>query len=110
MTVTTVDNYIGGHFVPPSSKKYLDVLNPAIPNKVIGKCAVSTTKDASIAVEAANKAFPAWSKMTIKARAAIMMKFHSLIDREAEELAKLIVLENGKNITEALADGTSDLS
>ena len=105
MSIINVDNYIGGHFVPPTSERYIDVLNPAIPDQVIGQCAVSTETDVNICVEAAQKALPAWSKMTIKARAAIMMKFHSIIQREAEELAKIIVLENGKNMTEALADG-----
>lgn len=33
------------------------------------------------------------------------MKFHALIREHAQELAELIVKENGKNITEALADG-----
>ena len=35
-----------------------------------------------------------------------MMKFHALVKEHAQELAELIVKENGKNITEALADGT----
>jgi acyl-CoA reductase-like NAD-dependent aldehyde dehydrogenase len=34
-----------------------------------------------------------------------MMKFHALVRENAQELAELIVMENGKNITEALADG-----
>ena len=34
-----------------------------------------------------------------------MMKFHSLVRENAQELAELIVKENGKNLTEALADG-----
>jgi len=33
-----------------------------------------------------------------------MLKFHSLIQKHAQELAEIIVMENGKNITEALAD------
>mmetsp|Transcript_36631 Transcript_36631/g.59797 ORF Transcript_36631/g.59797 Transcript_36631/m.59797 type:complete len:460 (-) Transcript_36631:243-1622(-) len=42
--------------------------------------------------------------MTVKARAALMLKFHALVRSNAKELAQLIVLENGKNMTEALAD------
>lgn len=34
-----------------------------------------------------------------------MMRFHALVCQNAQELAELIVKENGKNITEALADG-----
>lgn len=98
-----VDNFIGGSFVVPTGGNYLDVLDPGTDN-VVSRCAVSTAKDVDVAVEAAHKAFPAWSKLTIKARAAIMMKFHYLIQRETEELAQMIVLENGKNYTEAVAD------
>ena len=36
--------------------------------------------------------------------AAVMFKLHHLINENAQELAELIVKENGKNITEALAD------
>ena len=100
-----IDNYIAGSFVAPTSGNYLDVLDPAVPDKVIAKCAISSAKDVEIVVEAAQKALPAWSKMTIKARAAIMLKFHAIIQREAEELARMIVLENGKNYTEAMAEG-----
>jgi hypothetical protein len=34
-----------------------------------------------------------------------MLKFHGLVREHASELAELIVKENGKNMTEALADG-----
>lgn len=101
---TTVDNYIDAKFAAPSTGKYLNVENPAN-GDTVGTVGVSSTKDVDIAVAAADAAFPAWSKMTIKARAAIMMKFHALIKENADELADLIVLENGKNKTEALADG-----
>jgi malonate-semialdehyde dehydrogenase (acetylating) / methylmalonate-semialdehyde dehydrogenase len=63
-----------------------------------------TADDANSAVEAASKAFPRWSSLTIKARASYMLKFHALVQAHAKELAELIVLENGKNVVEALAD------
>ena len=69
--VTVVDNYIGGKFAQPSSGEYLDVENPA-DGHVIGKCGVSNKDDVDTAVAAAEAAFPAWSAMTIKARAAIV--------------------------------------
>jgi malonate-semialdehyde dehydrogenase (acetylating) / methylmalonate-semialdehyde dehydrogenase len=102
--IMKVENYIGGKFVAPSGGAYLDVVDPAVPGKVIAKCAISTAQDVETAVQAAKKALPAWSRMTIKARAAIMMKFHAIVERESDALAKMIVLENGKNLTEALAE------
>jgi malonate-semialdehyde dehydrogenase (acetylating)/methylmalonate-semialdehyde dehydrogenase len=99
--IVQVDNYINGSFVP--LKSYLDVVNPST-GAVIGKVGISTSNDVEAAVAAANAAYPAWSALTIKARASIMLKFHALVREHATELAELIVLENGKNMTEALAD------
>ena len=101
--VIVVDNYINGKIVPPSSNDYIDITNPAN-NSVIGKVARSTSVDVEEAVQAAQAAFESWSSMTTKARAGIMLAFHSLIKAHATELAELIVAENGKNMTEALAD------
>ena len=101
--MTEINNYIGGHFVPPSTGEYIPVHNPA-DNSEIGRVAISSAEDVQKAVESAKVAFKEWSAMTIKARAAIMLKFHALVRDNAQELAQLIVLENGKNITEALAD------
>mmetsp|Transcript_16437 Transcript_16437/g.24246 ORF Transcript_16437/g.24246 Transcript_16437/m.24246 type:complete len:507 (+) Transcript_16437:132-1652(+) len=101
--IVMVDNYIGGKFVAPSTAKYLDVVNPAN-SHAIGKVGLSSSKDIDDAVAAAEAAFPAWSARTVKSRTAIMLKFHALVRENARELAELIVKENGKNLTEALAD------
>ena len=102
-TPITVDNYINGAFVPPTTNSYLPVTSPST-SATIGSVALSSTSDVHAAVSAASAAFPAWSALTIKSRAAIMLKFHGLLRDHAQELAELIVLENGKNMTEALAD------
>lgn len=68
---TEVHNYIGGKFVPPSSGEFLDVENPAN-LATIGKVGISNTKDVDLAVSTAKAAFPAWSSLTIKARAAMV--------------------------------------
>lgn len=102
-TIPVVDNYVSGAFVPPSANEYMDVINPA-DSETIGKVGLSAKCDVDNAVEAAKDAFPSWSSRTIKQRAATMMKFHALVREHARPLAELIVKENGKNITEALAD------
>ena len=70
-TATVIDNYIAGSHSPPSSGEYLDVINPAT-FQVVGRVAISNTKDVQDAVAAAEAAFPAWSGKTIKARAAMV--------------------------------------
>lgn len=101
--VTEVNNFIGGSFVPPSGGDYLSVQDPANLAE-IGKVALSSSEDVEKAVSTAQTAFQSWSGLTMKARAAVMLKFHALVREHAQELAELIVRENGKNITEALAD------
>lgn len=101
--ITIVNNYINGDTVPPEGGEYLDVHDPST-SAVIGKVALSSAADVDDAVRAAHAAFPSWSSMTTKARASIMLNFHSLIKSHASELAHLVVKENGKNFAEALAD------
>jgi malonate-semialdehyde dehydrogenase (acetylating) / methylmalonate-semialdehyde dehydrogenase len=98
-----LNNLIGGSLVPASTSVCVDVVNPAN-EEVICQVPMSTAADLNSAVECGLAAFPAWSNLTIKQRAAIMFKFHSLVDQHSDELAQLIVRENGKNLTEALAD------
>lgn len=98
-----VNNYIHGAFVPPASGQYLSVTSPAT-GQEIARVGLSDSSDVDSAVRAAVAAFPAWSALTIKARASVMLNFHALVKRHANELADLIVMENGKNRTEALAD------
>lgn len=99
-----IHNYINADFVPPETGKFQPIENPAN-GDTIGQVGVSSAKDVNDAVKAAEAAFPVWSNLTTKSRAGIMMKFHALIKEHADELADLIVVENGKNKTEALADG-----
>ena len=101
--IITVDNYINGTFVTPTTGSYMQVLSPST-SGTVGSVAVSAKADVDAAVSAASAAFPAWSSLTMKSRAAMMLKFHALIREHAQELAEFIVLENGKNLTEALAD------
>jgi len=102
MAGVEIDNFINGEFVPPSTGQYMDVTAPAT-GKVCAKVAVSSISDVEKAVAAAKAAFPAWSSLTIKSRAAKMFKLHHLIQQNAEELAKLATLENGKTMMESLA-------
>lgn len=99
-SVATCDNYISGQSVPPSSGKYLDVTAPAT-GSVIARCAVSSAQDVDAAVAAAKKAFPAWSGMTMKQRALIMMRLHQLIVDNEDDLMRSVVQEHGKAANEA---------
>lgn len=82
---------------------FVDVVSPST-GDVISKVPLGTADHVARATAAAQNAFQNWSATTIKQRAAIMFRLKTLIERDTQELAELIVLENGKNITEAIAD------
>ncbi len=96
-------NFFNGEYVYPEGVQYQNVVSPAT-EEIIAQVPLSKASDVDQAVEVAKVAFEEWSGLTIKQRTAIMLKFHHLMDVHAQELAELIVKENGKNIVEALAD------
>lgn len=53
------------------------------------------------AIEAADRAFAPWSKLLAKERATILRNWHNLILENADELAHLLTLEQGKPLAEA---------
>jgi malonate-semialdehyde dehydrogenase (acetylating)/methylmalonate-semialdehyde dehydrogenase len=108
MSVTKNDtavlkNFINGEWVNSTSEQTLDVPNPAT-NELLAKVPVSTKEDVDLAVSAAKEAFKKWSKVPVPKRARILFKFHTLLTEHHEELAKLIVLENGKAYKEAYGE------
>jgi succinate-semialdehyde dehydrogenase / glutarate-semialdehyde dehydrogenase len=53
------------------------------------------------AIEAANRAFPGWSKLLAKDRARLVRRWYDLIVEHADELALLLTNEQGKPLPEA---------
>ena len=54
-------NYVGGEWTPARSGRTYEKRNPANPAEVVGEFPASGEEDVAAAVEAAAKAFPAWS-------------------------------------------------
>jgi malonate-semialdehyde dehydrogenase (acetylating)/methylmalonate-semialdehyde dehydrogenase len=98
-----LQNYINGVWVASTSSQTLNVPNPAT-NKLLTKVPVSTKEDVNLAVAAAKEAFNKWKKVPVPKRARILFKYHSLLTDSHEELARLIVQENGKAYKEAYGE------
>ena len=92
--------YIDGAWIgTPASP----VTNPA--NGVeIAKIPRMSTTEATQAVEAAERAFPAWAKLTAKQRSNILRKWFDLIVANREDLAMILTTEQGKPLAEALGE------
>ncbi len=95
-----IENYIGGELLAPVSEEYLENFNPAL-GEIYSLIPDSDERDVEKAVEAANLAFPVWSKMSAEERHDILMRISVLIERDLDFLAEAESIDNGK--TKALA-------
>ena len=94
--------FIGGQWKPSASGKTFETINPAT-EEVIANVAEGDAADIDQAAKAARKAFEEgpWSKMDARDRGRLMNKLADLIEEEADELAALESLDNGKPIRDA---------
>src|SRR4028118_1509732 len=93
-----IENYVCGELLAPISGDYLDNYNPAT-GEVYSLIPDSDERDVKAAVEAANKAFPLWSKMNAEQRHDILMRLVSLIERDLDKLAEAESIDNGKPVS-----------
>src|ERR1043165_149175 len=98
-----VRNYIGGQFVDASERRMVDITNPA-DGSVISRVPMSGMTEVDRAVDAARKAFPAWSATPIKERVQVFYRYKALLEQNIDELAALVSEENGKVRNEAAAE------
>ncbi|MET0640302.1 MAG: NAD-dependent succinate-semialdehyde dehydrogenase [Hyphomicrobium sp.] len=89
---------IDGQWV--TSEKTFAVMDPATGDK-IADVPDLTPDDAKRAIDAAYKAFPAWSAKPAKERAQILRRWYDLIISETEALAQLMTAEQGKPLSES---------
>jgi succinate-semialdehyde dehydrogenase/glutarate-semialdehyde dehydrogenase len=94
------DLWIGGQWRKASDGSRFDVIDPATENKV-ASVASATVDDAKAAVDAAAAAQPGWAEKKPRERGEILRKAFDLIMRDAERLAKLITIENGKALSDS---------
>jgi succinate-semialdehyde dehydrogenase/glutarate-semialdehyde dehydrogenase len=92
--------YIDGKWVDADSGKTVDVTNPAT-GEVIGTIPNMGAAETRRAIEAANKAWPAWRKKTAKERANLLRNWFNLMMAAQEDLAIILTAEQGKPLAEA---------
>lgn len=93
-----IENYIDGKLIAPISNQYLDNFNPAIA-EVYSLIPDSDERDIELAVEAAKRAFPLWSKTSNDERFEILMRLVRLIERDLDLLAEAESVDNGKPVS-----------
>ncbi|MGL4596589.1 MAG: aldehyde dehydrogenase [Bacteroidia bacterium] len=91
-------NYIGGKLIDPISTAWIDNFHPAT-GTVYALIPDSDQRDVQFAVDAAEAAFPAWSKTPAEKRSEILSRLSNLIKRDLELLAQAESKDNGKPVS-----------
>ena len=95
--------YIDGEWRASHSGKSFAVRNPAT-GEVIATCADGGRAETTEAIEAAHRAFSAWSKLPAEVRAGYLSKAAALMIERVNELAEILTLENGKPLAESIGE------
>ncbi|MER2296331.1 MAG: NADP-dependent succinate-semialdehyde dehydrogenase [Pseudomonas sp.] len=92
--------FINGEWLDADSGQTINVTNPAT-GEVIGTVPKMGTAETRRAIEAADKALPAWRALTAKERSAKLRRWFELMIENQDDLARLMTTEQGKPLAEA---------
>lgn len=103
MKYPATQNFINGQFINSSSAESLDIVSP-INGDLLSAVPLSTSADLDVAVQSAKTAFKIWGATPIKERVQVFFRYKYLLEKNLQQLAELICEENGKTISEAIAE------
>ena len=92
--------YVDGQWIGADDGKVIKVTDPAN-GELIGTVPSLGVAETRRAIEAAERALPAWRAKTAKERAAVLRKWFELVMASADDLAYLMTREQGKPLAEA---------
>src|SRR5262245_156251 len=92
--------YLDGEWIEAEGGATFEVVNPAT-REVVALVADGGVGEARRAADAAHRAFPGWAATPAKERGQVLLRVQAGIEARRDEIARLIVLENGKPFEEA---------
>lgn len=99
----TNKNLIGGYWTDGNNEDRLGVTNPAN-GRIIVTVPKASKEDVDSAVDAADRAFLDWSRLTPFKRGEYLRKASLIVMEHAEEIARIMTSEQGKPFAEALGE------
>jgi succinate-semialdehyde dehydrogenase/glutarate-semialdehyde dehydrogenase len=96
---------VGGQWIDASDGHTFDVTDPAT-GEVVAVVADASVQDGLAAVTAAADALPGWAATPPRQRAEVLRRTFELMTERTDELARLIVRENGKALADARGEVT----
>ena len=102
-SLTRITHWIGGERVAGTSGRSGPVYNPAL-GRQTGEVDLASVEEVDAAVQAAKAAFPAWRALSIAKRAELLFRIRELVHARREEVARHLVAEHGKVLSDALGE------
>jgi succinate-semialdehyde dehydrogenase/glutarate-semialdehyde dehydrogenase len=103
MLYPEVNLHIAGAWVAADGRNGRPVTNPAT-GREVGQVPVATEADLDLAIDSSATAFASWRRLTAYDRAALLHRAAALLRERAPAVARVMVLEEGKIFSEALAE------
>ncbi len=97
--------YVDGRWIGADDGGSMPVVDPAT-GELVGTAPVFHAAETRRAIEAADRALPAWRAKTAKERSAILRKWNDLMLANADDLALILTTEQGKPLAEAKGEIT----
>ena len=88
-------HFIAGTRVTGGSDRFHDIYNPTT-GEVQRKVSLASAAEVARAVDIAEKAFAGWAATNPQRRARVMFKFKDLVEKDMDNLAKMLSSEHGK--------------
>ncbi len=95
-----VRNYIDGQWVDDSSASCVPLFNPST-GEIIGEVPLSSKQTSLDAVDSAHRAYASWRKQSIGKRVTMLFDLRAAMEKNLEELARAIAIDQAKHISEA---------
>ena len=96
-------HFINGERVGGTSGRLFDIFNPST-GEVQRQVTLASAAEVEKAVDAAQKAFPAWAAINPQRRARVIFKFKELVEKDIDNLARMLSEEHGKVLPDARGD------
>ena len=100
--------FVDGTWVDAEDGRVFDAVNPST-GQAQGTVAEGTRADAQHAIDAANRARPAWASLSAFDRAAAMERVAAAIDERRDDLARTLTLDQGKPLRAEAYDEVDEL-
>ncbi len=107
-SMDTIRNWINGRAAESKSERHGEVFNPAT-GEVQKSVGFSTVPEVDEAVANAKAALASWQHASIATRTRVLFAYRELVNRNKNEIAKLLTMEHGKVLSDALGEVTRGL-